>query len=437
MIGPMQPRVDPGAPRTLGATAGVSAAASVLRAVAGFLAGIVVARALGPDGRGQFAFVTTAVALLVLVANLGVTNGLVQARAKRGRSIESLYGAAGWIGLLVGVGASGLFLLAYAILGDVLFSGTPRSAVLWVAVLVPPSLALQHWTAVGYIDSRVREFSVATLVGSVVFLVAVGLTAARRGLDLPTTVSLWGASALLPVALVVRGRRLRLTEEGRRAVREVLRFGLKVNFATLATVLTWRLDVLLVQGLRGSGELGYYAVAVSVAEGVLIVGMAARVTLIPAQSSGDRAGLEQLLVRVTRLMIAGALIVSFVSVLVARPLVMVLYGSAFAPAVTALAWLVPGIGALVVQGPIADFLLTESRIRPVTTAAVSALVINIAIDLILLPRIGFVAAAIGSTIAYLSSGLILIIVFRRHVGVGLRDVLLPRRHDLTVFREAG
>lgn len=431
----MQPRADPGATRTLGATAGVSAAANLVRAATGFAAGIIVARSLGPDGRGQFAFVTTAVALGVLVTNLGVTNGLVEARAKRDRSIASLYGAAGCIGVGVGSAAAAVFLLAYLLLGDPLFTDIPRSAALWVTALVPVSLTLQHWTAVGYIDSRVREFNLASLAGSVFFLISVAAMAALAHLDLSSTVSLWGVSVLVPIVLVVRRRHLDFGLQARAAARDVLRFGSRVNVATLATVITWRLDVFLVQWLRGSEELGFYAVAVSVAEALLILGTAARVSLVPSQSRPEREGLQMLLARVSRLMAFGSLLIACSAVLLAKPLVLGLYGEEFRPAVAAVVWLVPGIGALVVQGPLADFLLTEGRIAGVTVAALTALVLNVALDVLFLPRFGFVVASMASTAAYLTSAVLLIAIFSRETGLTVREVLIPRRGDLAVLKE--
>jgi O-antigen/teichoic acid export membrane protein len=210
-----------------------------------------------------------------------------------------------------------------------------------------------------------------------------------------------------------------------------VRYGLRANVATVALILAWRLDVFLVKGYRGLTELAMYAVAVGLCEIGLQVALSLRIALTPLQGAASgRDQLVETLSSVTRLSLVVGLVGAVAVALAAHPLVTVLYGARYEAATEAVRWLVPGIVALVVQGPLVDFLLTEGRVVAVSVITMSALVINIALNVALLRDHTFVAAALASTITYVLSCGLMLALFGRVAHVGWRIVLVPRRADL-------
>jgi O-antigen/teichoic acid export membrane protein len=87
------------------------------------------------------------------------------------------------------------------------------------------------------------------------------------------------------------------------------------------------------------------------------------------------------------------------------------FGTEFRDAAPAVAWLIPGIFALVAQGPMIDYLLTEGRVRGLTLAMGVGMVLNIGLDVILLRDHNFVAAALAATVAYLVSCVLVCVLF--------------------------
>ena len=63
-----------------------------------------------------------------------------------------------------------------------------------------------------------------------------------------------------------------------------------------------------------------------------------------------------------------------------------------------------------------------------------ALVLGIVLDLVLIPRFGASGAAAAASAAFLAGGCAALAVFRRRNPFAWRELLLPRRSDLVVFR---
>jgi antigen flippase len=419
--------------RTLRGNALAATVSNLVRGALALVASVVVNRALGPSGRGEFALVTNAVLIVVLIGGIGMSPALIHARAKLQVEIDDLFAASAALGLGAGLLGAAAF-AALAALGVPGFAGLPAADVIWIVVLSGPLLVLSHWTAVAYLADRVADLSAAVAAGGALFLLGVALIAATAGLTPLRTITLWALTSLVPIAILLRRRRLRISMSLLPLAMTLVRFSLRAGFATLALILTWRVDVFLVRGFRGLDELGEYTAAVVIAEAMLQVLVSLRIALAPFQgSTSDRDRLVDRIASVCRLLVPLGLLATVSTALAAQPLVTHLYGWQFAAAGPAITWLVPGIFALVVQGPLIDYLITEGRMRAVTYATATAMVINIALDVWLLRDQTFVAAAVASTVAYLLSCALVATLFLKETGRPLSDLVRPRSADLQLL----
>lgn len=408
-------------------------ATNIGRGVIGFASGIIVARALGPLGRGEYSAVTTSALILVMLAAVGMPSALTQARAKVGRSIAELYSAS----VLVAAAGAVLTLVLgaafYLVAGSRVLRLSQPADLVWVAIVLAPLLVLNHWTAVAYLEDRIKEFGLASIAGALFFLGSVAIARLAGQLSASLAIALWAVASILPLAVMVRRRRLQISPGLREVAVGLIRFSLRANVATLALILVWRVDVLLVDWQRGLRELGLYSVAVALAEILLQGAVSARVALTPLQGSPE--GREELVVwicRLNRVMLAGLSLLALLVGLSAGIVLRFTYGPAFAAAAPALVWILPGVVALVLQGPLIDYLVTEGKVRDVSLICVFALLINVAINVVFLPHHSFVVAAVASTVAYvLSSGLCLA-AFARHTGVRVSTLMIVRRSDIDV-----
>jgi O-antigen/teichoic acid export membrane protein len=86
--------------------------------------------------------------------------------------------------------------------------------------------------------------------------------------------------------------------------------------------------------------------------------------------------------------------------LAAGPLIRLLFGASFLPAVPALLWLLPGIVMLSVNTIYMNY-FASTGMPPVTILApAAAALFNVGLNLALIPRLGIVGASISSVAAY-------------------------------------
>lgn len=432
--GPLEPDVSRSAqaiPRSLRLNTLVTASSSVARGVLGFAASLVVTRALSTDARGIYSFTTNATSLLVMLAGVGVPSAMTTMKAQGKADTGELYRASYLVGVAAGAATSLAFLAAYMLQPGALFRGVTPTVAIIVAFLIPIMLVLTYWSVVAYLDDRLIEFGLATVGASAIMLLAVLGLALGRALNGFSVVLVWGLTTVLPVLIIARPSQLLGAWRSRATARQLFRFGLRVNLATIALILTWRLDVFFVKGFRGARELAFYVVAVGVAEIILQVAVSFRVALTPLQGrASDRAKLVETIIALTRLTVLVGSIGALLLAVFSHFIVISLFGTRYAPSAAALVWLVPGVVALVAQGPLIDYLLAEDHLAGVTKITGIALIVNVVLNVGLLQQFDFVVAAAASSVAYFISFAACVFLFARHTHTPSRKLLIPIMDDL-------
>jgi O-antigen/teichoic acid export membrane protein len=111
-----------------------------------------------------------------------------------------------------------------------------------------------------------------------------------------------------------------------------------------------------------------------------------------------------------------------------------LYGEAFRPSIMALLWILPGIVIFSIATVLAAYIAGKGKPHLNLIVSGVSLIVTIALDFALIPRLNIVGAAIASTASYTLSALMLIFFFMRETGAPLRQILLPTSEDLKLLR---
>jgi O-antigen/teichoic acid export membrane protein len=173
--------------------------------------------------------------------------------------------------------------------------------------------------------------------------------------------------------------------------------GLPFGIITFATMLSFKVDTVLLSLWRSSAEVGWYNVAYNLIFTLLILSSGFNSALVPSlsrQYRSDPAAVGRFYLNAIRLLWAVALPVAVGGALLADRLIVLLYGSAYAPAGPALRvliWVLPALTITSLCGAITTVLHRErstARINVVNAA------FNIALNLWAIPRYGLMGAAV-------------------------------------------
>lgn len=381
---------------------------------------VLAARLLGIGGRGQVSALLIGSGLLGLLAELGLRTVITrQVASGRATWTESVATAGALYAGMCAVVLPPIGLLLLHIRGDFFWlAGIPPTAIFLALWTVPIGLAEGALTGALNGHHRTPEVTVVQIAERVaVTLAFVGLVGMLGwGITGAMAAQLIGGGIGVTTALLLLARMPRGRWRVRRALLpEFLRSGPAFYSANLATALNYRLDGLLIFVLLGKYAAGAYAVAASIAELPLSLPASIAAVLLPVASrDGDTRARTLRLARFSVLVIG---VVSVVLVCVGRPLLVFLFGPAFAQGYLPLVLLLPGILVLGVNKVVVAELLGRGHAKASVVSSWTALVATVTLDVLLIPRFGIAGAAAASSVAYLVSGIVLLDAYRRLTGV--------------------
>jgi O-antigen/teichoic acid export membrane protein len=400
--------------------------------ILGALSGIVIARELQPQGRGAYYVIATIATITISVGHLSIEQSHVwlwsRAVDRRSLAANSLV-----LGLVVGALAAVAAALIVGMLGPQVI---PVAGYGWLAMAlaaIPFAMAVLYLNNILVLRSRVQVVNTGALLGGSLQCGGLLLIGAMSTLSPGEVIALWVLSVTVPLAVLLRAERPRLGHWDRSLARRAMDRGLRYHLGLASLFLLFRSDILILDGLTTTAAVGLYSLAVSLAELTRLVTDAIAQIALPRQLDTDDRGAAAATLGVTRLSAVVALASVGLMCAAAPPLIPIVYGTSFRGSVPSLLALAPGLLALGATRPIGAFLLRLDRPMLASAMSIAALVVNVALNLVLVPVYGIVGSAVASSIAYAALAALQTVWFLRAIGASPRD-LLPGPEEAAYVR---
>jgi O-antigen/teichoic acid export membrane protein len=308
--------------------------ATVAINVFGVLTGALLARALGPVGRGELAAAILWPTLLRFFVMLGGVDAIVYRAARPDARIGRLAGTALGLGVLqIGVLlALGLVLLPL-ILADYSDEAVVASLI-YLGVLAVAVVGLYMGSILNG-THRYRAFNVLSVA---VIGLGAALMVVLAAIDQLTveTAALCYLGGVLPTTLVAFEivRRIEGIERPDRELgRELISYGWRSQPSSTRNTLNEQLDQLVVSIFLSAAQLGLYVVGYTVTIIIGFLSAAASVVTLPAVARTEEAERRRALVRrnVGLTFVTAALLAAVIAA-IAGPLIELVFGADFTPA---------------------------------------------------------------------------------------------------------
>jgi O-antigen/teichoic acid export membrane protein len=390
----------------------------------GLLTGPILARALGPSGRGTLAAILVPLFVASWVAALGLPAFARRSAARDGRpgalvaTLGVLAVASGLVAFLAAPTIASTLADGREVVHDLLLAGFAVLPLFIVAnILVSVLAGLEQWRF--YLAAQLLP-PASTLLGLILLWGTGHLTV--------TTAAILSLGSLLlvflPAGLVLRERgafRFELP-----LARRALAFGIRAWPGAIGTLANARLDQVLMIPLVDPADLGLYVVAWTVFTGPTVLGRAFAWAVSPRVARGDTG----IVLTASRVLLPAVLLSSALIAAVIPVILPLLFGHDFEQAV-ALVWILL-CGSVPYQGQIllGEALSASGRPGLYTMGQMIALAVTVPGLLVLLPVLGIYGAAVVSVAAYLAQFSFLLWVTRRHFAESYFDLFVPRRADL-------
>lgn len=380
----------------------ISTVASLALYSSGLVTGPILARVLGPRGRGDVAAVVAPATVLSWLLALGIPTAAAYFLGTA--SEEKLLLTASAFGVVVGVPlCAALWLLAPRYL-----AGHSSTALTWARVVLVVTPFTVGMSAALEIRRRVKpglSWNCWRSAPIVVPAIGVVVLAAVGNLTLQAVLALNVLGAMLPLGLLlIRLYRLRPDRSDGPSFavfRLMLPYAWRTASMGTAVTLTNRLDQVVLVAVVPPAQLGLYVVAVTVASltNPLTSGLtAALFGHLRGEQSVERAAARFRRSLVIALALSAT--VALVLALFAPLLLRVVFGRRFEPAAPTLRLLLPGSVSFDVLGVMTAKLLSEGRPGEASWAALVGAIITVVGLLALTPHFGINGAAVVTSAAW-------------------------------------
>lgn len=410
-----------------------------------FSIGVLFARLLPPTDRGILALVLLLPVTLAYFADLGVSQAIVYLLGRKKRSLEAVAGTTLALALLLGGVAALVMWLARAWILPAFFKSVPSSYYLFALGLLPVLLLDTYLLSILRGQQRFAVFNFRRLLTPVFLLAGVIFLTGVGGLGVRGAVIAFAISTLLGLLLSFWfvGYSVAHTSETSLRLRfqpslagEAVAFGLKSYAQNLVGHLHYRLDVYLLALFLPPAQVAFYAIATAVAEVAFYLPDSVGTVLFPKLSAEREERIHELTAEVSRHTLWITALATLGLLAAGGWLIPLAYGQAYRPAIAPFMVLMPGCLAMAVYKILTRNFTSRNRQQVSILAASVSLVSNIALNILLIPRMGVIGAALASLISYTTAATILALIFRRETGIPLKQILIIRRADLSRYAEA-
>jgi O-antigen/teichoic acid export membrane protein len=374
---------------------------NVLSLVLAFAVSLVLARSLGDATYGTYIFIMSAVSIGAGLSELGLNRISTREVA---RDLDNA-GTVIFTAIVLRVVASFLVLapLAAFLVLSARFQVGLYSVVFVAAVVIVQRLGdLMRSVPVG--RERMEWDAASGVAGGLVTLVVCLAMATYQAtlLWMIAGVAIGGLTRLLILGFAA----LHLLPKARSGfslahARFLVKSGILLGLSSLVLSFYTRVDVLVIRLFREPSEVAWFSVPYTLLVTLVSASSAFALALFPSfsrLSQHDRAAFQQVVARAVRYMIIAAYALAATLFLGSEWLILAFYGAEYAPAVVAIRILAPALLFMFPTQILAFALIADDRQNWAALVNITGIVVNVALDFLLIPRIGYRGAAAANLV---------------------------------------
>lgn len=373
--------------------------------LASFVANWFLARFLGPELRGQYVYLFTVNSVVWLLLDLGVSKSLMYSLQRDKADPSALYSLS-----LVFFGISMLVsILVFQFLSSRILGSNQYSTLIVLALSIYIAIFQLHnrqkVMSIGM--NNIKDYSLLLTLPTVVFMLLI--------LPLfwlfPQHLRMQGSYLLnvcvmLAISLVFHRRIVRKIDFHFRwdfpLVKRSYSLGFKAFLSEYMVIMMTRMDILILKRLGSFAQLGVYTLAINFIDIISVTSNMIGVVLLNkfAALNDDQASLA-ILRKIFVLMIVFNLICIFGMLIFGHFIISFMYTSEYIGAYKIFIYLIPAIFGLTLGSLFNTFLWSKGfPIFTIIAPAVGA-VIKMIVSYVMIPRYGYIGAAISSSAVYL------------------------------------
>lgn len=380
----------------------------------------IVARGLGVEGNGLYALAILLPTFMAMFLSIGLTSSNIYFVAKKEFSLSTIYTTTISMGvIIVTIGLTCGFLLV-KLYRDIIFPNIPFE-VLTIALFIFP-FSLMNTFQLSFLQA-IEDFStynIVSLVQPIVFLFMIYSLYIFDLLNLKNTVlsSLISPLFVLVIStfyVVKKGYAFKLSNYSGIYMKRSLSYGLRSHMSNLVAFVNYRADIFLLSLLATPISVGLYHVAVQIVERLWILSQVMNAVLFPQFVALHQEDVKrvELIAKAFKVVIILTLVASLLLSIFGYYAIGLFFGEDFLDAYYAILFLIPGVVFGAGSKILGNAIAAKGKPEINMYTSVFAMVLNIILNIFLIPEYGFIGAAIATSISYTANSILKVWIVNR------------------------
>jgi len=210
-------------------------------------------------------------------------------------------------------------------------------------------------------------------------------------------------------------------------------YGYKVFLRNIISFLHYRIDLLLIALFLPIQQVAFYKLAASFSEKIFILSVTHHLLISRVASSEKKYG-RDLTARLFKNTFWIMTIFAIAAYFTSSFIISLVYGHEYLSVIDPFKLLLPGVVFLGSCSVLSQYFIGNGSVGSTNYVYLMSVVINAALNLILIPKYGITGAAIATTITYVLSTIAMIILFVRESSINPKELYLIDRLDINQYK---
>lgn len=398
---------------------------------ASFFVSILLARLLGPEGKGIVTAVFVIPNIIISLADLGIRQSTAYFIGKKIFEKEAILSSVSFIWIITSIISIVIVAIYYSTGPNEIYGW----GILSIAILTIPLFLIQQYANgilqglqhIGAINKMQIGMTFVNIIGIVLLVWLMKLDIIGAAL-VQLLIALY--VAVYSIFLIKKNIRFSFKKVYPSIQKQLFTKGIAYAVTLFILNLNYKIDIIFLERLTNKSDVGIFSVGTSLAE--LIWQIPAAIGMVLFSKSANTTSERESVLRAAQLLRITTFLLIFICGIfwVASPvLVSILYGNDYLAAINVIRYLLPGILIMVIF----KILNADLAGRGYPLFALSAysipLVVNIVLNIYLIPKYGIDGAAIASSISYSIGGITFALIYSKKEQVKLKDLLIVNMSD--------
>jgi len=388
----------------------VSVISKLIVVTSSFLSSVLINRYLGPDLKGQYAYIFSYVGILSLILNFGIGQSYTFFKKNLGVNIKQEFINIFFLQLLV---------YTVVIIAVNLFYSNYVLNIIFIA-----SILTQFNSQVGFmaIVSNVNLRNIITVYSVLIhlFLLTLIYFFSKDNLNL-VIIAIIAKLSFDTINLIIKNKFLPTTlYVNVQLMKEILKFSFFPMLTSLLIVLNYSLDVIILKQYVSFADIGIYSVGVALAGMLWVVPDAFKDVLFSKTSNNDST---KEIVFSIKFNVYFCLVVIIGFIVLGKDFINLFYGKDYLDAYNVTILLFVGCIPMIFFKMINTLYISIGKQRFAFVILFIAVIGNVGANYLLIPFMGIEGAAIASIFSYFTCGIIFLVSFLKKYGIPYREII--------------